>query len=98
MRRRASFEEKGNAMRERNSPIDSLASNSTPFGERHYSVNDVAKMWSLSSDTIRGLFDHEPGVLVFTDSKSRHKRRYRTLRIPQSILERVYRRMSRVSQ
>jgi hypothetical protein len=33
-------------------------------------------------------------VLVIGDRTPRHKRRYLTLRIPQSVLERVHRRLS----
>jgi AraC-like DNA-binding protein len=60
-----------------------------PHGERHYSVTDVAKLWGLSRDSVRRLFRREPGVLVMGD-------RYVTLRIPESVLERVHRRLSNV--
>jgi hypothetical protein len=46
-------------------------------------------MWGLSADSIRRLFDDEPGVLVIGDTNHQHKRRYRTLRIPRSVIERV---------
>jgi transcriptional regulator GlxA family with amidase domain len=58
-----------------------------PHGERHYSVTDVAKLWGLSRDSVRRLFRREPGVLVMGE-------RYVTLRIPESVLERVHRRLS----
>jgi len=97
MRKGSSFEEKAEAMRERNSPAPiGHPFVPTAFNERHYSVKEIAEMWSLSTDAVRRLFDHEPGVLVIGDSASRHKRQYRTLRIPHSIIERVHRRMSRV--
>lgn len=94
-RKGTSFEEKARAMRERNSPISALVLNPTAFSERHYSVKEVAEMWSLSPDAVRRVFADEPGVLVIGDSSSPYKRTYRTLRIPQSTLERVHRRMSR---
>lgn len=62
--------------------------------ERHYAVIEVAKMWNLSSDKVRGIFQHEPGVLVIGDPNPRYKRRYRTLRIPQSVVNRVHTRLS----
>lgn len=62
--------------------------------ERHYAVIEVAKMWNLSSDKVRDLFQHEPGVLIIGDSNPRYKRRYRTLRIPQSVVTRVHTRLS----
>ena len=62
--------------------------------ERHYSVAEVCEMWSLSPQVIRELFEHEPGVLVVGSEATRTKRRYRTLRIPETVLERVHRRLS----
>jgi hypothetical protein len=82
-------------MRQRNGS-DSYALSPTPFSDRHYSVKEIAELWSLSPDVVRRLFEREPGVLVLGDFDSPYKRRYRTLRIPQSVLERVHRRMSQV--
>lgn len=65
-----------------------------PFEERHYSVGEIGEMWNLSPDVVRKLFEREPGVLVIGDFHSRGKRRYTTLRIPQSVAERVHRRLS----
>jgi hypothetical protein len=62
--------------------------------ERHYAVTEIAEMWNLSADKVRELFENEPGVLVIGERNPRHKRRYVTLRIPQSVLERVHRRLS----
>ena len=62
--------------------------------ERHYAVTEIAEMWSLSTDKVRELFEDEPGVLVIGERNPRHKRRYVTLRIPQSVLERVHHRLS----
>jgi hypothetical protein len=62
--------------------------------ERHYAVIEVAEMWNLSPDKIRELFQHEPGVLVIGDRSPRHKRRYLTLRIPQTVLHRVHNRLA----
>jgi hypothetical protein len=62
--------------------------------ERHNAVIEVAEMWNLSPDKVRELFEREPGVLVIGDPNPRHKRRYRTLRIPQSVITRVHTRLS----
>ena len=62
--------------------------------ERHYAVTEIAEMWSLSVDKVRDLFENEPGVLVIGERSPRHKRRYVTLRIPQTVLERVHCRLS----
>ena len=63
------------------------------FQERHYAVAEIAELWSLSPDVVRRIFEREPGVLVLGDHGSRSKRRYTTLRIPQSVVERVHRRL-----
>jgi hypothetical protein len=62
--------------------------------ERHYAVTEISEMWGLSPDKVRELFEHEPGVLVLGEMNRRHKRRYVTLRIPQTVLERVHSRLS----
>jgi hypothetical protein len=74
-----------------------VASPAPGFLRRHYSVVEVAKLWSLSADFVRRVFEQEPGVVLFGDSKpKRGKRRYRTLRIPEDVLERVHKRLTRV--
>ena len=62
--------------------------------ERHYAVAEIAEMWNLSADKVRELFKNEPGVLVIGEQSPRHKRRYVTLRIPHSVLERVHHRLA----
>jgi hypothetical protein len=62
--------------------------------ERHYAVTEISEMWNLSPDKVRDLFEHEPGVLVLGERSPRHKRRYVTLRIPKSVVERVHSRLS----
>src|SRR5262252_525315 len=65
-----------------------------PALERHYAPYELGQIWNLSADSVRRLFEHEPGVLVIEHLKSKAKRRYRTLRIPESVVERVHRRMT----
>lgn len=60
--------------------------------ERHYSVEELAKLWQVSDDFVRRLFLHEPGVVVFCHPRL-GRRVYRTLRIPESVAQRVHRRM-----
>jgi hypothetical protein len=62
--------------------------------ELHYSGSELAELWGLSSDTIRRLFEDEPGVVTIGERNPRRKRRYVTLRIPQSVAARVHRRLS----
>jgi len=70
------------------------ASTAAAFEEQHYAVAEVAELWNLSTDAVRKLFEQEPDVMVIGDDQPRGKRRrYRTLRIPRSVVERVYRRL-----
>jgi hypothetical protein len=69
----------------------------SPFIERHYSASELAELWNLSLDTIRRIFENEPGVLVLGEDRGkRNRRRYTTLRIPESVAARVHRRLSKV--
>jgi hypothetical protein len=62
--------------------------------ERHYTPTEIAEMWGLDPKVIRNLFRQEPGVLKIGNDKSTYRKRaHTTLRIPQSVLERVHRRM-----
>lgn len=61
--------------------------------ENLFTVQELARLWSLSTDTVRRLFQREPGTVVLTHHRP-GRRTYRTLRIPQSVAERVYRRLT----
>ena len=63
-----------------------------PTFERHYSVDELAELWGLSGDSVRRLFLNEPGVVVFFKYRP-GRRTYRTLRIPESVAQRVHRQM-----
>jgi hypothetical protein len=63
--------------------------------EKHWSVNDVAKQWGVSPDLIRDVFKDEDGVLIFERPRTRTKRAYSTMKIPDSVLERVYNELSK---
>lgn len=72
-----------------------VAPSSHAFDERHYTVAEISTMWNLSPDAVRRLFEDEPGVLVFGHTGAAGgRRRYTTLRIPESVVERVHRRLS----
>ena len=47
-------------------------------------------MWALSEKTVRRMFEEEDGVLQWGIPKTRRKRGYITLRIPESALLRVH--------
>ncbi|HEV2498089.1 MAG TPA: hypothetical protein VGY31_00735 [Terriglobia bacterium] len=62
--------------------------------ERHLSPAELAEAWSLSEDIVRRIFEHEPDVPIFENPEKASERRRRTTRIPQSVAERVHRRLS----
>jgi hypothetical protein len=68
------------------------------FEERHYTVAEIAALWNLSVDSVRKLFRNEAGVLAIGTVSPRGRRRYVTLRIPASVLERVHQQMSLSTQ
>ena len=70
------------------------SSGNARFMERHYSIPEVAEMWNLSRDVVRKIFEGEPEVMRLGKDGSKSKRGYHTLRIPQSVVERVHRRLS----
>jgi hypothetical protein len=59
-----------------------------------YTVAEVAAMTGFSRQTITRLFQNEPGVLVLNRPTKMHKRRYKSLRIPRVVYERVVRRLA----
>ncbi len=61
--------------------------------ERHLKVNEIAQMWGCSRETIRRLFQDEPGVVRIGHEETRFRRRYTCLRIPESVMRSVHRRL-----
>ena len=61
--------------------------------EKHYSIIEISKLWALSQRTVRRIFENEPGVIVWGCPETRRKRGYRTMRVPESVLLRVHRRL-----
>lgn len=63
--------------------------------ERHYTVVQVAEMWSWGETKVLEVFRHEPGVLQSQLRTLRPRRRQCVkLSIPESVLLRVHARMS----
>jgi hypothetical protein len=76
---------------EKSSSMSGGNSHGNRLVEKHFSVGELSERWNLSTDSIRRLFENEPGVLVFKNNQP-YKRTYKTLRIPESVAMRVYRR------
>ena len=54
-----------------------------------YSVAEIAAQLKISVDNVTRMFEDEPGVIDLGAPEKMHKRRYRILRIPASVLNRV---------
>lgn len=62
-----------------------------PFEERHFTVPELAEMWNLSREFVRQVVQGEPGVTEWVRQQP-GRRRYRVLRVPMSVAERLYNR------
>jgi hypothetical protein len=62
--------------------------------EKHFTPQELADAWGVSTETIRQVFRNEDGVLKIGNPHTRTKRGYFTLRIPKEVAERVHRRLS----
>ena len=65
--------------------------------ERHFTPDQLATLWGVSAETIRTTFRKEPGVLRVANPNEK-KRQYVLLRIPESVAQRVHKRLSAVPQ
>jgi len=64
--------------------------------ERYLTVVEVSERLKVNDETVRRLFLNEPGVLVICFPR-RGRRVYRTLRIPESVFQRVLTRFTKVA-
>ena len=66
--------------------------------EKHYSPAELGKLWGYSDTKIRRMFVGEPGVLLEGTPSTRLgrklKRRYFSMRIPESVAARVHQRLT----
>lgn len=61
--------------------------------EPHFTVEAIAEQLSLSPEMVRRMFEHVPGVVRIVRHQ-RGKRRYITIRVPRSVLLRVYKELT----
>ena len=57
--------------------------------EQFFTVAEAAKILKISTDTITRMFADEPGVVDLGSPERLHKRRYRVLRTPHAVFNRV---------
>ncbi len=70
-------------------PVNAIA----PALERHFTVAELSRRWFFSENAVRRLFSGEPGVVKIARPRTRTKRGYTSIRIPERIAERVHRRL-----
>jgi hypothetical protein len=54
-----------------------------------FSVAEVAAFLEMSPQSVRRLFEKEPGIIVLARPGRMNKRRYRSMRIPRAVYNRV---------
>jgi hypothetical protein len=57
---------------------------------KHYKIPEIAKLWQYSPETVRQLFKNHPSVLKINRPEWLHKRGYVSLRVPESVLHKLY--------
>ncbi|HLJ48445.1 MAG TPA: hypothetical protein VKU01_20665 [Bryobacteraceae bacterium] len=72
------------------SPLLKAGAGSVSSFAKVYTPAELGALWKLSDDSIRRLFQDEPGVFRLGNPNARKKRSYLTLRIPESVAERVW--------
>lgn len=62
--------------------------------QRHFMPKELAKLWGLSADIVRRACENEPDVIRVGHGESISRRRYVSLRIPESVAVRVHKRLT----
>jgi hypothetical protein len=75
-------------------PVRGIVHSAAIALERHYKPEEISENWGLSEKVIREIFSAEPGVLKIDRPETRTKRGYCTMRIPESVMVRVHKRLT----
>ena len=59
-----------------------------------FTIAEVSAMTGFSSQMVTRLVENEPGVIILDRPTKMNKRRYRSIRIPRAVYERVIRKLS----
>jgi hypothetical protein len=65
--------------------------------EKHYRYKELKLITGFSDRSLRRLFEREPGVVVLPHEICRNRKKYQTVSIPESVVQRVLRRLTRVA-
>jgi hypothetical protein len=58
--------------------------------ERHYTAQEIAEIWHVHANTIRRIFRGQPGVIEIGSDETRYGRRYKIMRIPESVVLKLH--------
>lgn len=58
--------------------------------ERHYSINEIAELWGFAPGVVRRIFAARSDVIRIGHAEKIRKRQYITIRVPESVLAKVY--------
>jgi hypothetical protein len=61
-----------------------------PVHEQHFTPAELGEEWHVAANTVRRWAEEFGGVLEINRPEEVHKRRYKTIRIPQSTAEKIY--------
>ncbi|MCU1339312.1 MAG: hypothetical protein JWO19_4893 [Bryobacterales bacterium] len=64
------------------------------LNEEIFTAEEIAESYSLHAATVRKIFTDEPGVIRLGRPAHGRRRQYFTLRIPASVVKRVFARMT----
>ena len=64
------------------------------MGREVYTVAEIAGLTGFSVPTVIRMFEREPGVIILSRPETMHKRRYRSIRIPDTVYKRVINRLT----
>lgn len=67
---------------------------STSLQKRVLTIREAAERLGVSYQTAINIFEKEPGTIIIPRPETLHKRRYRSIRIPLAVFERVLRRFT----
>lgn len=69
--------------------------NSAPHAAKQIlSIADVVMLTGFCKQTVINRFENEKGVLILERPETMHKRKYRSIRIPRAVFERVLKSMT----
>lgn len=70
-----------------------MATSLVQTDEHMYTPKEIAERLNFSDRTVRDLFREEEGVILLRNPAKPRKKAYSTMRIPESVFQRVIRRM-----